>query len=230
MMASTLACIEESGDTIFSKFCDINPSSAKHNEFCEFKIPILWGWDHPPLGCVYIICQGAKEVYVGKTCNLGQRFHSYTNNWKRTWFQEETDHAANINRLIFAGAEAGYHFELWISVFKDESVRAVIEANIIRNYHPAWNNILYEGKDYRLKHTTCPECGMSGRWCSGSTCQGYNRMLYDEEFPSMPKEEVKSITHYPPRICPKCGYRVPADSGLPHCNGLILCPCGKWVI
>ena len=55
----------------------------------------------------------------------------------------------------------------------------------------------------------------------------YNNVF---KFPSMPKEEVKSITHYPPRICPKCGYRVPADSDLPHCNGLILCPCGKWVL
>ncbi len=222
-----MACIEESGDTIFSKFCDINPSSAKHNEFCEFKIPILWGWDHPPLGCVYIICQGTKEVYVGKTCNLGQRFHGYANNWKWTWFQEETDHAANINRLIFAGAEAGHHFELWISVFKDESIRAVIEANIIRNYHPAWNKLMYEPKFRNRDLTPCPKCGFAKWFCQGTGCQGKYQYLYDEE---MPKKEVKSITHYPPRICPKCEYRVPADSDLPHCNGLILCPCGKWVL
>ena len=51
----------------------------------------------------------------------------------------------------------------------------------------------------------------------------------DEEYPKRrSKEEVHPPD--PPRICPKCGYHVPADSGLPHCNGLILCPCGKWVI
>ena len=65
--------------------------------------------------------------------------------------------------------------------FKDESIRAVIEANIIRNYHPAWNIYWYEDRLNRLMHSTCPECGLSARWCSSSTCQGYNRMLEHEE-------------------------------------------------
>ena len=216
----------------FSKYCDINPTPSttfdNGERFCIFQIPI--SCFDPPLGCVYIIYQDTNVVYVGKTWHLGQRFHSYANSWDWNSTDIRTDHDANINKKILTGAETGHCFELWISIFKDESARAVIEKNIIRNYHPAWNIILYEEKDYRLKHTTCPECGMSGWWCSGSACQGYNRMRYDEEFPSMPKEEVKSITHYPPRICPKCGYHVPADSGLPHCNGLILCPCGKWVL
>ena len=226
---------------LFHKICDINPSYSETIEmerYCEFHVPsILEIQSALPvgtvnvaynLGGVYIICQDEKEVYVGKTNNLIRRLTSYAYSWRN--YDARGHHDSNMNIKLLAGAEIGHCFELWISVFKDESIRAVIEANIIRNYHPAWNNILYEGKDYRLKHTTCPECGMSGWWCSGSTCQGYNRMLYDEEFPSMPKEEVKSITHYPPRICPKCEYRVPADSDLPHCNGLILCPCGKWVL
>ena len=45
----------------------------------------------------------------------------------------------------------------------------------------------------------------------------------DEEYTKRrSKEEVHPPD--PPRICPKCGYHVPADSKS------ILCPCGKWVL
>ena len=106
MMASTLTCIDSSDDTIFSKFCDINPSysttSDNGERFCEFKIPI--SWFDPPLGCVYIIYQDTNEVYVGRTYHLGGRFHSYANSWDWNSTDIRTDHAANINKKILAGA------------------------------------------------------------------------------------------------------------------------------
>ena len=184
MMASILAC--------FTKLCDINPSYSDtyyDDRFCEFKFPI--SQFDPPLGCVYIICQDTNEVYVGKAHHLGARFHSYVNSWK--WYSTniETDHDANINKKFLAGAEAGHCFELWISVVKDESARVVIEKNIIRNYLPAWNNIMYDGKK-RYPSTPCPKCGFTGWFCRTTSCGGYDRMLYEKEKPR--------------ELCPKCGF------------------------
>jgi hypothetical protein len=152
MMASTLTCIDSSDDTIFSKFCDINPSysttSDNGERFCEFKIPI--SWFDPPLGCVYIIYQDTNEVYVGKTYHLGDRFHKYANSWDWDSTDIRTDHAANINKKILAGAEAGHCFEIWISPIKDESERVVVEKDTIHRTQPDWNNIMYEGKKREL--------------------------------------------------------------------------------
>tara|TARA_B100000470_G_C19562854_1_gene289889 strand:+ start:44 stop:592 length:549 start_codon:yes stop_codon:yes gene_type:complete len=129
----------------FSKYCDINPSySATYEEkrFCEFKIPI--SWFDPPLPCVYIIYQDSIPVYVGKAHHLGERFHSYVNSWKWPSTNIETDHDANINKKILAGAEAGKGYSLWINPNEDESERVVIEKDTIRRYQPAWNIYMYK--------------------------------------------------------------------------------------
>ena len=152
MMASTLACIEELSDTIFSKFCDINPSYSatfdNGQRFGGFKFPL--SCFDPPLGCVYIICQDSKPVYVGRTYHLGGRFHSYVNSWDWNSTDIRTDHAANINKKILAGAEAGHRFELWIRRIKDESERVVVEKDTIHRTQPDWNNIMYVGKKREL--------------------------------------------------------------------------------
>ena len=169
----------------FSKYCDINPSySATYEEkrFCEFKIPI--SWFDPPLGCVYIICQNTNEVYVGKAHHLGERFHSYDSSWKWDSTNIETDHDANINKKILAGVETGHCFELWISVFKDESARTVIEKNIIRNHRPAWNNMMYDGDEKkRYPSTPCPKCGFAEWFCRGTFCQGSKQLYVEEVYP-----------------------------------------------
>ena len=156
-MASTLTCIDSSDDTIFSKFCDINPSYSttfdNGERFCNFQIPI--SCFDPPLGCVYIIYQDTNEVYVGKTYHLGDRFHKYANSWDWDSTDIRTDHAANINKKILAGAEAGHCFKLWISPIKDESERVVIEKNTIWRYKPAWNIIMYEGETRELDKCEC---------------------------------------------------------------------------
>ena len=249
MMASTLTCFDSSDDTIFSKFCDINPSSSETHygeRFCEFKIPI--SWFDPPLGCVYIIYQDTNEVYVGKTYHLGDRFHKYANSWDWDSTDIRTDHAANINKKILAGAEAGHCFEIWISPIKDESERVVVEKDTIHRTQPDWNNIMYEGKKrelgfdfndqvyYEWAKDRMPFFDIFSDDYFRSGAQAYPPPVsppyfstastgfdQDEEYPKRrSKEEVHPPD--PPRICPKCGYHVPADSNL------ILCPCGKWVI
>jgi len=307
-----LACIEESGDTLFSKFCDINPSYSETyygERFCEFKIPI--SWFDPPLGCVYIICQDTNEVYVGKACHLGERFHSYANSWK--WYSTniETDHDANINKKILAGAEAGHCFSVWIRTIKDESERVVVERDTIHRTQPDWNTIMYVEKKRELgfefndqvfqewaedrmpffdifsdvatilspnlshysvadaywqedftidreffaeeehndNSTDAPYLPNAptgfdqdeeytkrrskeevhppdtGSWITSAesnTATASTGFDLDEEHTKRSKEEVHPPD--PPRICPKCGYHVPADSKS------ILCPCGKWVL
>ena len=273
-----MACIEESSDTIFSKFCDINPSYSatfdNGERFGKFKIPI--SWFDPPLPCVYIIYQDSKPVYVGKTRHLGERFHRYANSWDWPSTDIRTDHGAKLNKKILAGAEAGHRFELWIRRIKDESERVVVEKDTIhRKLTKAdWNDIMYEGKKrnssgfasndntfYEWAEDRMPFYNISsnynmtddkikpekqrptlpmnkveddkeevhppdtGSWITSAesnTATASTGFDLDEEHTKRSKEEVHPPD--PPRICPKCGYHVPADSKS------ILCPCGKWVL
>ena len=151
-----------------------------------------------------------------------------------------------MNKKILVGAESG-HLSIWIMHIKDESERVVVEEDTIRRTQPDWNTIMYvEQKtelgfefndqvfqewaedrmpffdifsdDYFRSGAEPPPPPVSPPYFSTAST-GFD---LDEEYTKRSKEEVHPPD--PPRICPKCGYHVPADSNL------IRCPCGKWVL